>query len=188
MDWSPRQNARKSRQWAVYVVAVSTPPDPGLSAALRISVMRLSRRMRQERNDVGLSATHVAALATLERHGPLPLGELAALEKVAPPSMTRVVTRLTDLELVARSSRPGDKRQVLVTITDHGRELLAADRRRRNEWLSARLTRTARRRSRRALAGHPGARSAGRRLISTPPGTGAGIRFLEVAFSAVPYM
>jgi DNA-binding MarR family transcriptional regulator len=119
---------------------VSTPPDPGLSAALRISVMRLSRRMRQERNDVGLSATHVAALATLERHGPLPLGELAALEKVAPPSMTRVVTRLTDLELVTRSSRPGDKRQVLVTITDQGRELLAADRRRRNEWLSARLT------------------------------------------------
>jgi DNA-binding MarR family transcriptional regulator len=54
--------------------------------------------------------------------------------------MTRVVTRLTKLELVDRSSRPGDKRQVLVAITDKGRELLAADRRRRNEWLSARLT------------------------------------------------
>ncbi len=125
---------------AVYLVAVSTPPDPGLSAALRISVMRLSRRMRQERNNVGLSATHVAALATLERHGPLPLGELAAREKVAPPSMTRVVTRLTELELVDRNSRPGDKRQVLVGITEQGRELLADDRRRRNEWLSARLT------------------------------------------------
>jgi DNA-binding MarR family transcriptional regulator len=124
---------------AVYVGGVSTPPEPGLSAALRISVLRLSRRMRQERDDVGLSATHVAALATLDRHGPLPLGELAALEKVAPPSMTRVVSRLSKGGLVDRSGRPGDKRQVLVGITGEGRELLAADRRRRDEWLSARL-------------------------------------------------
>jgi len=101
--------------------------------------MRLSRRMRQERDDVGLSATHLAALATLERHGPLPLGELAALEKVAPPSMTRVVTRLSAAGFVDRQTRPGDRRQVLVTITDPGRALLAADRRRRDEWLSARL-------------------------------------------------
>ncbi len=101
--------------------------------------MRLSRRMRQERDDVGLSATHLAALATLERHGPLPLGELAAREKVAPPSMTRVVTRLAASGYVDRQSRPGDRRQVLVTITEPGRALLAADRRRRDEWLSARL-------------------------------------------------
>lgn len=101
--------------------------------------MRLSRRMRQERDNVGLSSTHVAALATLERHGPLPLGELAALEKVAPPSMTRVVTRLAGGGLARRQSRPGDRRQVLVSITDPGRALLAADRRRRDEWLSARL-------------------------------------------------
>jgi DNA-binding MarR family transcriptional regulator len=113
--------------------------DPALSAALRISVMRLSRRMRQER-DVGLSASHLAALATLERHGPVPLGELAAREKVAPPSMTRVVTRLTEAGLVARRIKPGDRRQVLVEITDAGRALLAADRKRRDEWLSARLT------------------------------------------------
>jgi DNA-binding MarR family transcriptional regulator len=102
--------------------------------------MRLSRRMRQERDDVGLSATHLAALATLERHGPLPLGELAALEKVAPPSMTRVVARLTESGLVNRERHTGDRRQVLITITAQGRQLLAADRRRRDEWLSARLS------------------------------------------------
>lgn len=101
--------------------------------------MRLSRRMRQERGDTGLSATHLAALATLERHGALPLGELAALEKVAPPSMTRVVARLAVSSLVDRQSRPGDRRQVLVAITEQGRRLLAADRRRRDEWLTARL-------------------------------------------------
>jgi DNA-binding MarR family transcriptional regulator len=102
--------------------------------------MRLSRRMRQERDDVGLSATHLAALATLERHGPLPLGELAALEKVAPPSMTRVVARLAESGLVNRERHTGDRRQVLITITAQGRQLLAADRRRRDEWLSARLS------------------------------------------------
>ena len=102
--------------------------------------MRLSRRMRQERDDVGLSATHLAALATLERHGPLPLGELAALEKVAPPSMTRVVARLAESGLVDRERHTGDRRQVFITITEQGRQLLAADRRRRDEWLSARLS------------------------------------------------
>ena len=66
-----------------------------LGSALRISVMRLSRRMRQERTE-GLSASQVAALATMERQGPLSLGELAALERVQPPSMTRVVTGLVD--------------------------------------------------------------------------------------------
>lgn len=101
--------------------------------------MRLSRRMRQERDDVGLSASHLAALATLERHGPMSLGELAAREKVAPPSMTRVVTRLSTGGLVDRQSKPGDRRQVLVEISPDGRALLAADRRRRDEWLSARL-------------------------------------------------
>ncbi len=101
--------------------------------------MRLSRRMRQERDDVGLSASHLAALATLERHGPMSLGELAAREKVAPPSMTRVVTRLSTSGLVDRQSKPGDRRQVLVEISPDGRALLAADRRRRDEWLSARL-------------------------------------------------
>ncbi len=113
--------------------------DPDLSASLRISVMRLSRRMRQERDDVGLSTTHLAALATLERHGPLPVGELAAIEKVAPPSMTRVVTKLAAAGLVDRAPHPTDRRQIVVTITESGSGLLAADRRRRDEWLSARL-------------------------------------------------
>ncbi len=54
--------------------------------------------------------------------------------------MTRVVGRLSKGGLVDRSSRPGDKRQVLVAITEEGRRLLAADRRRRDEWLSARLS------------------------------------------------
>jgi DNA-binding MarR family transcriptional regulator len=109
-----------------------------LGSALRISVMRLSRRMRQERTE-GLSASQVAALATMERQGPLSLGELAALERVQPPSMTRVVTGLVDAGLAERTPHPTDRRQVLVSVTESGRQLLAADRRRRDEWLAERL-------------------------------------------------
>ena len=109
-----------------------------LGSALRISVMRLSRRMRQERTE-GLSASQVAALATMERQGPLSLGELAAFERVQPPSMTRVVTGLVDAGLAERTAHPTDRRQVLVSVTEAGKSLLAADRRRRDEWLAERL-------------------------------------------------
>ena len=109
-----------------------------LAATLRISVMRLSRRMRQERSE-GLSSTHLAALATLERKGPLSLGELAAVERVQPPSMTRVVTTLVDAGLAERRPHPTDRRQVLAAVTDSGRARLAADRQRRDAWLAERL-------------------------------------------------
>lgn len=112
--------------------------EPGLASALRVSVMRLSRRMRQERSGA-LTATQIAALTALDRHGPLTLGELAAYERVRPPSMTRVVTHLVDAGLVTRTPHPTDGRQVLAAVTDAGRRLLAADRRRRDEWLAARL-------------------------------------------------
>ncbi len=112
---------------------------PELASALRLSVMRLSRRMRQERSS-SLSPTQIAALATLERHGPMTLGEIAAHERVQPPSMTRVITYLADAGLAARSAHPTDGRQVIAEITAAGRALLESDRRRRDEWLAERLT------------------------------------------------
>jgi DNA-binding MarR family transcriptional regulator len=119
---------------------VSTPTDTELSSALRISVMRLSRRMRQERSgDSQLTASQIAVMATLRRHGPLTAGELAAHEKVSPPSMTRILGHLSDLGLVDRRTHPRDGRQVLVELSDAGDRLLAADRRRRDEWLAGRL-------------------------------------------------
>ncbi len=119
---------------------VTSPTETELSSALRISVMRLSRRMRQERSgDSLLSATQIAVMATLRRHGALTAGELAAFEKVSPPSMTRVLTTLAEAGMVSRRSSPTDGRQVLVELSSAGAELLAADRRRRDEWLGARL-------------------------------------------------
>jgi DNA-binding MarR family transcriptional regulator len=110
-----------------------------LASELRIATMRLARRLRSERADLDLTVTQVAALASLERHGPTTPGALAAIERVQPPSMTRILAGLQERELVARAPHPSDGRQVMVEVTPQARQLLKADRRRREAWLSQRL-------------------------------------------------
>lgn len=113
--------------------------DAALASALRLSLMRVVRRLRAERADTSLTLSQIAALATLERHGPLTPGELAGHERVQPPSMTRLVTRLEQAGLVTRAPHPSDRRQVLLTLHPAGTELLREDRRRRDAWLAQRL-------------------------------------------------
>jgi DNA-binding MarR family transcriptional regulator len=118
---------------------MSTRTDPALASALRLSVMRLARRMRGERADTSLTLSQLAALATLERHGPLTPRELAAAERVQPPSMTRLLASLVTGGLVTRSDHPTDGRQVLLAASPEGVALLREDRRRRDAWLAQRL-------------------------------------------------
>jgi DNA-binding MarR family transcriptional regulator len=126
---------------------MTRPPnisDAGLATSLRISVSRLARRLRSERRVPGpagdrLSDTQLAALTALERHGPMTPGELAGHEKVQPPSMTRVIATLVEAGLVMRAPHPTDRRQVLLTVTDGGRDLVRSARRRRDAWLAKRL-------------------------------------------------
>ena len=117
--------------------------DAGLATALRISVSRLARRLRAERIALGLqpdlSDTQLGALATLVNHGPMTPGELAEHEKVQPPSMTRVIAVLEDRSLVIRAPHPSDRRQVVLTVTDGGRDLVFQARRLREAWLARRL-------------------------------------------------
>lgn len=122
-----------------YANDVRTSLDPALASRLRISVMRLGRRLRQQRPDDLLTPSQIAALSTLDRDGALTLGELAAREHVQPPSMTRITAALEDLGLVSRTGHPTDKRQVLFAITPEGAKLIAEDRKRRDAWLCQRL-------------------------------------------------
>jgi DNA-binding MarR family transcriptional regulator len=78
-------------------------------------------------------------MATLFKHGPISAGELAALERVQPPSMTKVLANLEERGLVRRAVHPSDKRQAIIEITDAGRALLESERRSRDAWLSRRL-------------------------------------------------
>ena len=118
---------------------VGTATDSALASRLRMSVMRLGRRLRQQRADDNLTPSQIAALATLDRDGALTLAELAAREHVQPPSMHRIAGALEELGLVTRTPHPTDRRQVLLQVTAEGARLLAEDRKRRDVWLCHRL-------------------------------------------------
>ena len=112
---------------------------PAKASELRIAVMRLARRLRSQRAETGLSIGHIAALGSIERHEPMTPGELAAHEKVQPPSMTRILSTLEDQGFVTREPHPSDGRQSLLYVSDKGRAMLTDDRRRRDAWLARRL-------------------------------------------------
>ncbi len=115
------------------------PTDTALASELRTTVMRLARRLRNQRTDTSLSLGQLAALGSLGRHGPLTPGELATHERVQPPSMTRILTALEAAGLVSRTDHPTDRRQVLVAVSPSGEALLRDDRKRRDAWLATRM-------------------------------------------------
>lgn len=136
------------------MTAAPPPPDPratdaGPSGApsaalvadaerLRLASTRLARILRQETH-TGLTPTQVAALATLQRHGPVPVGFLADAEQITAPTATKVVDKLARAGLVERRPHPDDRRVSLVTVTEAGHDLLAATRRHKTAWLATRL-------------------------------------------------
>lgn len=114
--------------------------DAGLAAALRVSVARLTRRLRSERDPENeLSMGQLSVLGALYRNGACSIGELAAQERVQPPSMTRTVNCLEEEGYVVRSRHETDGRQVVVELAEKGTSTLEADRRRRDAWLVRRL-------------------------------------------------
>jgi DNA-binding MarR family transcriptional regulator len=103
-----------------------------------LAVARLHRRVRHEGEVAGeeLTASSMAALVTIERNGPITLGDLAAVEHVQPPSMTRIVARLEELGYATRVVDPTDRRVARAAITPAGRRFLARGRTRRDAFLT----------------------------------------------------
>ncbi len=112
--------------------------EPNLPDRLRLVVTRLARRLRQQ-SDAAISPTQAAALATIERRGPLTLGELAETERVQPPTITAAVDRLETQGLVARRRDPDDRRVARVEVTRAGRKLLEQTRARTSAYLERRI-------------------------------------------------
>lgn len=111
----------------------------GLASSLRLALGRLNRRLRNEREDDSLTLNQLSALGNLEKHGPIQMSELAALERIRPPSMTRIVANLEEAGLVVREPHADDKRVTVVRVTQAGQARTAADRKRRDAWLAHRL-------------------------------------------------
>jgi DNA-binding MarR family transcriptional regulator len=117
---------------------VQTTSDPELASRLRFALARAARRLRQEAG-TELSPSLTAALATVARCGPLTPSELADAERVRRPTITRVLARLEEEELITRTPDPGDRRSTLVAIAPAGAALLDAARTRKDAFLSERL-------------------------------------------------
>ena len=110
-----------------------------LGGALRLAVLRLSRRLRQVGAPGGVTLSQMSAMTVIDRHGELTLGELASLERVAPPSMTRIAGRLEENGWLERRSDPGDRRVTRVALSPSGSELVEGNRRRGDAFISGRL-------------------------------------------------
>ena len=116
----------------------AAPAADEVAAGLRLSTTRLARRLRTEA-EIGLTPSLLSALAVVHVHGPLTLGALAELEGIAPPTVTKIVGKLQDQDLVERIADPADRRVCRVETTTAGEELLARSRARKTAWLADRL-------------------------------------------------
>lgn len=107
----------------------------GQAARLRLAINRMARRLRQEApTEIGPAS--IAALATIERCGPLTPSELARIEGIRRPTATRILARLTGADLVTRTADPEDGRCAIVQITPAGRRVLTGLRRRKTAYLA----------------------------------------------------
>jgi DNA-binding MarR family transcriptional regulator len=109
-----------------------------VASRLRIAVNRLQRRLRQQSLG-GLSPAQASALGSVHRHGNPTLGELAALEQVQPPTMTRIVANLADAGMVTREADAKDRRSARVRLTPAGERALERMRTLKNAFLLRRL-------------------------------------------------
>lgn len=117
---------------------MDAPDTANLAGEIKLLVGRLARRLRQEAT-AGLTPSQLSVLASVERLGPLQLGDLARVESVAPPTLSRSVGGLEEQGLVRRHQDPGDGRAVLVQVTPAGRRALRELRRARVAFLAQRL-------------------------------------------------
>jgi DNA-binding MarR family transcriptional regulator len=107
-----------------------------LAAMLGDAISRLSRRQRQARPVGELTQNQISVLTSLELAGALTPRELADAERVQPPTMTKILARLEELGLLQRTPHPTDRRQVLLSATVTGRDIVAEQRRVKDEWLT----------------------------------------------------
>ena len=120
------------------MTTLGTSSHVDLAARLRLAVTRTARRLRQEAG-TDLSPSLTAALAAVERHGPLTPSELADCERVQRPTATRIAARLEAEGLLARTGDPADGRVTLLSATPEGRALLRKLRTRKNAYLARRM-------------------------------------------------
>lgn len=117
---------------------ILTTDTTELASRLRLGITRLARKLRREA-EPGITQSQLSALATIERHGPMTIGELSGVEQVQPPTMTKIVAALVDAGLVERETDPDDRRVAWLRSTPEGVKLLQRSRKRKEAYLAKRM-------------------------------------------------
>ena len=115
------------------------PTDAELASVIRLAILRVARRLRSQRVNTAVTLSQLSALATVRKSGPLSAGEVAAIEQVQPPSMTKILAALESNGFIERACHPDDRRQSVISISQAGLELLAVETRARDQWLTVQL-------------------------------------------------
>jgi DNA-binding MarR family transcriptional regulator len=117
---------------------VASITEQELPTRLRLAIMRLARRLRQQA-DADATPSMLSALASIEYRQPVTLGELAEAERVTPPTMSKIVARLQEAELVTRTPDPDDKRIQRLSLSIRGERFIARSKSRKNAYLAKKL-------------------------------------------------
>jgi DNA-binding MarR family transcriptional regulator len=114
--------------------------DPTVLAnRLRPVLLRLNRELRREIHSLGVTAGQVALLVQIKYHPGIGMRELAALERMSVPGISKFVAKMEEAGLVQRAPVEGDQRRVGLTLTADGHKVLRSVRSKRTAWLAARL-------------------------------------------------
>jgi DNA-binding MarR family transcriptional regulator len=117
----------------------ATTDTTALANRLRPVLLKLNRELRQEIHSLGVTGGQVSLLVQIKQHPGVGVRELAALERISVPGMSKFVTRLEEAGLVERAPVEGDQRRVGLSITAAGHKVLRSVKSKRTAWLAARL-------------------------------------------------
>ena len=110
-----------------------------LASALRSALVRVVRVVRQQRANTSVTLGQLSAVGSLWKNGSMSAGELAATERVQPPSMTKILASLEDSGFIRREAHPTDGRQSIIVLTQAGNDLVDSEQRTRDAWLCQHL-------------------------------------------------
>jgi DNA-binding MarR family transcriptional regulator len=119
---------------------IALAADPTLLAnRLRPVLLRLNRQLRREIHSLGVTGGQVSLLVQIKYRPGIGIRELAALERMSVPGMSKFISRLEEAGLVHRAPVEGDQRRVGLTLTPAGQKVLRSVKSKRTAWLAARL-------------------------------------------------
>jgi DNA-binding MarR family transcriptional regulator len=121
------------------MLATLTLDTTAIANRLRPVLLKLNRELRREIHSLGVTGGQVGLLVQIKERPGIGMRELASLERMSVPGMSKFITKLEEAGLVQRAAVEGDQRRVGISLTPDGHKVLRSVKSKRTAWLSARL-------------------------------------------------